>query len=187
MGKQINYWLGYTDFLQIAQAALDCGCVIIKPVSEKLIYGQTLDIVTENQHRYYFYLPEAGALMEQQIPFQDGNLVGYSAAGNTVIEAGFAVVYDEAKKITRSRLFAISGYYDESREYIPRPECLTKTYNRLARTVKKVAPYTELTDYIISTHDSSYRQEKEWRHKEYVSPAYLALRASQKYELVSSL
>ena len=51
MGKQINYWLGYTDFLQIAQAALDCGCVIIKPVSEKLIYGQTLDIVTENQHR----------------------------------------------------------------------------------------------------------------------------------------
>ncbi len=97
------------------------------------------------------------------------------------------MVYEEMKKITRSRLFAISGYYDESGEYIPRPECLTKVYNRLARTVKKVAPYTELTDYIISTRDSSYLQEKEWRHKEYVSPAYLALRTSLKYELVSSL
>lgn len=30
MGKQINYWAGYDDFLKIAQAALDCGCIIIK-------------------------------------------------------------------------------------------------------------------------------------------------------------
>ena len=187
MGKQINYWLGYTDFLQIAQAALDCGCVIIKPTPEKLIYGQTLDTVTADQHCYYFYLPEAGALMGQQIPFQNGNLSGYNAIGNTVIEAGFSFIHEEKKKITRSRLFAISGYYDESGEYIPRPDCLTKTYNRLVRVAKKAAPYTELTDYIISTRDSSYLQKKEWKHKEYVSPSYLALRAAQKYELVSSL
>lgn len=187
MGKQINYWLGYADFLRIAQAALDCGCVIIKSISGELVYRQTLDTVTENEHRYYFYLPEAGKLMGKQIPFQNESLANYNAVGNTVIEAGFSFIDDEQKKITRSRLFAISGYYDESGEYIPRPECLTKTYNRLARTVKKVAPYTELTDYIISTRDSSYLQEKEWRHKEYVSPAYLALRTSQKYKLVFSL
>lgn len=30
MGKQINYWLGYEDFVKIAQVALDCGCIIIK-------------------------------------------------------------------------------------------------------------------------------------------------------------
>ena len=94
---------------------------------------------------------------------------------------------EKQKKITRSRLFAISGYYDGNGEYVPRPDCLTKTYNRLVRIAKKVAPYTELTDYIISTRNSSYLQEKEWKHKEYVSPAYLALRTSQKYELVSSL
>ena len=52
MGKQINYWLGYEDFLKIAQAALDCGCIIIKKVSGKLVYGQTLDIVTEHEHYY---------------------------------------------------------------------------------------------------------------------------------------
>lgn len=187
MGKQINYWLGFEEFLQIAQAALDCGCVIIKPISGKLVYGRTLDTVTEDEHRYYFYLPEAGKLMEQQVPFQNENPAGYNAVGNTVIEAGFSLIDKEQKKITRSRLFAISGYYDENGEYVPRPDCLTRTYNRLVRTAKKVAPYTELTDYIISTRDSSYLQEKEWKHKEYVSPSFLALRASQKYELVASL
>jgi len=187
MGKQINYWLGYTDFLQIAQAALDCGCVIIKSISGELVYGQTLDTVTEDEHQYYFYLPEAGKLLGKQIPFQNESLTGYNAVGNTVIEAGFSFIDDEQKKITRSRLFAISGYYDENGEYVPRPDCLTKTYNRLVRIAKKVAPYTELTDYIISTRDSSYLQEKEWKHKEYVSPSFLALRAIQKYELVSSL
>ena len=46
MGKQINYWLGYEDFLKIAQVALDCGCIIIKKVSGKLIYKRTLDTVS---------------------------------------------------------------------------------------------------------------------------------------------
>ena len=42
MGKQINYWLGYENFLQIAGAALDCGCVIIRyAAGRELIYGRS--------------------------------------------------------------------------------------------------------------------------------------------------
>lgn len=82
MGKQINYWLGREEFLHIAQAALDCGCVIIKPGPGKTEYGQTLDIITEDSRRYYFYLPEAGSLMAQKIPFPDGQMIGYNAAGS---------------------------------------------------------------------------------------------------------
>ena len=66
MGKQINYWLKY---------------------------GKTLDIITEDKCCYYFYLPEAGTLMAQQIPFQSGQLIGYNAACNTVIEAGFSFIH----------------------------------------------------------------------------------------------
>ena len=29
MGKQINYWLGYEDFLKIAQAALELSLIHI--------------------------------------------------------------------------------------------------------------------------------------------------------------
>ena len=48
MGKQISYWLGYEDFLKIAQAALECGCIIIKKVSGKLeIRLQKLDFLLE--------------------------------------------------------------------------------------------------------------------------------------------
>lgn len=66
MGKQINYWLKY---------------------------GKTLDIITEDKCCYYFHLPEAGTLMAQQIPFQSGQLIGYNAACNTVIEAGFSFIH----------------------------------------------------------------------------------------------
>lgn len=184
MGKQINYWLGYEDFLQIGQAALDCGCVIIKPVSGKLVYGQNLDMITESEHDYYFYVPEAGKLTGRSIPFDDERAIGnYSAEDNTIIRAGFSHRNDEKKELVRSRLFVISGYYDGKGEYVPRPECVTKIYNRLVRIVKKVAPYTELTDTYISVRDEDYLQKKEWKHKEYISPQFLQLRSLQNYKL----
>lgn len=183
MGKQINYWLGFEDFLQIVQVALDSGCVIIKPVSGKLTYGQTLDIVTESEHHYYFYVPEAGELLGKSIPFEDEAIGSYTATGNSVIEAGFSFRNDETKEIVRNRLFVISGYYDDKGDYILRPECVTKTYNRLVRIVKKIAPYTELTDTYTSTKDEDYLQEKAWKHKEYISPQFLQLKLLHNYKL----
>lgn len=185
MGKQINYWMNYEDFLHIAQAALDSGCVIIRSDPGKFEYGRSLDMIMENRYRYYFYLPEAGELMSQQIPFQNDQRICYNKAGNTVIEAGFSMIDDKKKKITRSRLFVISGYYDENGEYIARPECLTKVYHRLVRAVKKVAPYTELTDHYISIKDHEYLQEREWKHKEYVSSACLSLREAGDFKLTA--
>lgn len=184
MGKQINYWLGYQDFLKIAQVALDSGCIIIKNVSGKLVYGQNLESITEQEHHYWIYVPEAGALSGKDIPFNDRDLFqAYSPAGNTVIRAGFSLRDDEKKTITRSRLFVISGYYDEQGAYIPRPECVTKVYSKLVRIVKKVAPLTELTDTYISTRDKTYLQEIEWKHKEYITPEYLALKEKAGYTL----
>ncbi|MCM1235066.1 MAG: hypothetical protein NC489_33625 [Ruminococcus flavefaciens] len=141
MGKQINYWLGYEDFLKIAKAALECGCIIIKNVSGKLVHGQSLDIVTENEHRYWFYVPEAGGLSGKTLPFNDNDIQGYSLTGNTIIEAGFSFRNDKSKTLTRSRLFVISGYYNEQGEYISRPECVTKIYNKLVRIAKKSCPF----------------------------------------------
>lgn len=184
MGKQINYWLGYADFLKIAQAALDSGCVIIKRAAGEWIYEQTLAIVTEDEHDYWFYVPEAGALSGRAIPFKGDELLRiYSPAGNTVIKAGFSFLDDKRKTIARSRLFVISGYYDERGEYIPRPACVTKVYHKLARIAKKVAPLTELTDPYTSTRDGAYLQELERKHKEYITPAYLHLRNAYGYKL----
>lgn len=130
MGKQINYWAGYDDFLKIAQVALDCGCIIIKKSKGELLYGQTLDIVTEHEHSYWFYVPAAGNFYGKKFPFDNDDIPNYSLAGNTVIQASFSKKNDKTKIITRGRLFVISGYYDEQDEYISRPECVTKIYNK---------------------------------------------------------
>lgn len=90
---------------------------------------------------------------------------------------------DAKRTITRSRLFVISGYYNDKGEYVPRPDCVTKLYNRLVRVVKKVAPYTELVDSYISTKDGDYLQEKQWKHKEYISPQVLQLKLHENYTL----
>ncbi len=183
MGKQINYWLGYEDFLRIAQVALDCGCIIIKNVSGKLVYGQSLDVITEQEHYYWFYVPEAGTLSGESLPFNDNNFSCYSAIGNTAIEAGFSFRDDKKKTFTRSRLYVISGYYDEQGEYISRPESVTKIYDKLVRTVKKVAPLTELTEKYISTKDETYLQELERKRKVYITPEYLMLKETNDYQL----
>ena len=57
-----------------------------------------------------------------------------------MIQASFSKKNDKTKIITRGRLFVISGYYDEQDEYISRPECVTKIYNKLVGIVKKIAP-----------------------------------------------
>ena len=80
-------------------------------------------------------------------------------------------------------MFVISGYYDEQGEYISRPECVTKIYNKLVRVAKKVAPLTELTDQYISTKEDTYLQKSERKHKEYITPEYLNLKESNNYKL----
>ena len=81
------------------------------------------------------------------------------------------------------RLYVQSGFYNDKGEYVPRPVCVTKVYNRLVRMVKKLAPYAELTDPYVSMNDEDYLQEKEWKHKEYISPQFLRLKLMENYRL----
>ena len=57
MGKQINYYMGYTDFLKVAQAAIDSGCVIYRHSKEngkwQLSCGNTLDIINVSSKNKY--------------------------------------------------------------------------------------------------------------------------------------
>ncbi|EEG55094.1 hypothetical protein CLOSTASPAR_02830 [[Clostridium] asparagiforme DSM 15981] len=40
MGKQINYWMDYDNFLSLSQKALDLGCTIVK---EDLDQGRVIE------------------------------------------------------------------------------------------------------------------------------------------------
>lgn len=147
------------------------------------MYSQTLDIVTEHEHCYWFYVPASGGLSGETLRFEAKDIQGHSFNGNTVIEAGFSYRDDKSKTIARSRLFVNSGYYDEQGEYIPRPEYVTKIYNKLVRIVKQIAPYTELTDICYNERNPYYLQE--YKHKEYITPEYFNLKERSKYKLIT--
>lgn len=74
MGKQINYWMDYNNFLLLAQKAIDLGCTIVKEDfdSGKVIESSDISIIAsfcENlpNNCCYFHLPEAGEIKTHMI------------------------------------------------------------------------------------------------------------------------
>lgn len=55
------------------------------------------------------------------------------------------------------------------REFTSRSEKTTRAYNSLARLVKKIALYTEITSFYISPLRENFGEKGEYKHKEYVS------------------
>lgn len=183
MGKQINYYIGYEDFKKLAEEAVKNGCIILKKEYGKYVRSSSVEIITQDCNQYYFYLPEAGDLELKM--FDDNEFIGgYNSSGNVVIEASYSIVKHEQKTISRGRLFSVTGYYDENKNWIDRPECMKKLYDKLVRTVKKLAPYTEIVDEIISTSSEDYLKPKEWKHKEYITEKLLSLKENEDYKLV---
>ncbi len=170
MGKQINYYIGYNEFLSVAQAALDCGSVIYRKSFEKgkwqLSKGTDINIIDENCRSYYFYLPEAGEFIEAS-----------DKTGLNSIEAGFSI--PSGNTIYRSRLYVETGRYNDKGECIYRSEKITRIYNKLVRVVKKIAPYTEVEHYVVNP---LYEGEK-FKTKEYISAWYLLLVQNENYIL----
>ena len=179
MGKQINYYMEFDSFIQVADKALKSGCeIIIDDHTRGIIIGKSLDMITTDCTRYYFHVSEAGDIAIKLVNGKKRIDNSYSASGVTLIEAGYSFISSEKMRINRARLFCITDYYDSNGVLIKRPECVTKIYNSLSRCVKKIAPYTEIIDTVISTQDESYLQEIEYRHKEYITDNCLILRNS---------
>lgn len=164
MGKQIGYYMGYEAFLDLARLAAESGCVILR---NDFIDGRwTVDqggpeLVVPERYSYLFYLPEAGPLVIEDLP--NGRCVdrGYTPSGSAIIEAGYSRIREgDTPAVGPARLFVITGYYDKKDVWVPRPGCITKVYDRLARRVKKLAPYVRLPGR---------------PYKEYIDPALLPL------------
>ena len=159
MGKQINYYMEYESFLQIAEKALELGAVIIKQRSDGAIHQSSdIDIITPDYGRYVFFFPQYGPLIIHNLENGRQKLDGYAtASGNAMIEAGFSRC--EGRTISRARLYIQSGYYS-GQVYIARSSEMTSAYRKLERIIKKLTKYQEISG----------------RHyKEYVSPYYLDL------------
>ena len=172
MGKQINYWLEFDNFKVLAQKAVDLGWEIVREDLSKfektgVTVSRDIDIITEEKGAYYFFhLPEAGDIEIKELECGQRLDHNFSESGNSLIEAGFSRVLKEEKRILRARLYLPTGYYDKNDVYIYRPDCIVKVYHSLARYVKKLAPYTEITRPFINRSG----EPDEYKTKEYISP-----------------
>lgn len=180
MGKQINYYMGYNNFLSVAQAALDCGCIIYRNSYEngklEFIGGTTLDTIKKDCREYFFYIPTAGE-SDIGLTSYEQYLSGYSSLN--VIEAGFSSVDEDKKIIYSNRLYVKSGLYTVNGDWFARSDLVTKIYNKLIRVVKKTSPYTEVEHFVLN---DMYKGEK-FKTKEYISPEFFDLAQNKNYIL----
>jgi len=176
MGKQINYYMEYERFLRLAEKALELGCEIIRDEhASGIIRGFTLDVIAPDCIFYFFRVPEAGDIATGTDMHGKQYVNNSAASGNCLIEAGFSAIRQDEKRISRARLYSSTGYYDAERNFIGRPDCVTKICNALARYAKKLAPQTEITVKQISTQDETYLQEIERKYKYYITEHCLQL------------
>ena len=141
MGKQVNYEMNYDSFLQLAQFALEAGCMIIRNdhSEEKQIPRKDISAVTPDCHNYYFYIPELYPIRKIKHR-KDCNGTYYladtlfSPFSLALIEASFSTAV-----VKQARVYVTTGYYDKNETWFARPDLLTKTYDRIARKAKKLA------------------------------------------------
>ena len=161
MGMQVNYYMDHETFLLVAQKALKEGCLILRweHTSQPQQPARDLSIVTEEQMRYYFYLPELAPLAYK--PDKNGQYYldnSFSPLSLALIEASFSRHWpahgSTLPNINPARLYIPTGFWDENRQWVPRSERLTKVYQKLARLARKLAPSAALT-----VDDIDYNQE----------------------------
>ena len=154
MGRQINYYMEHESFLQIAQLALECGCEIVKQdlkaCPSTVVRTRDISAITPSDWILWFYVPEAGKLAATISESGERVDHGYTESGSALIEAGVSLILEDKKIIRRSRLYVISGYYDSSGEWIPRPKCVDAVYGKLMRRVKKLTEYNG--SYYVTEH-----------------------------------
>ena len=179
MGKQIKYYIGYKDFLSVAQTALDNGAVIYRHERRngkmQMIGGASLEIIKEDTIFYYFHFPTDGEII---IEDHYGSQYPSHSSELHMIEAGFSFTDHENRILRSNRLYLISGRY-ENGTWIPRSESIGKTYNKLVRIVKKVAPYTEVEHFVVN---EMYKGKK-FISKEYITPELFNLVNNNDYTL----
>lgn len=176
MGKQINYYIGYDEFVTVAQAALDNGCTIISRTYGNdrwdITRGDSVDIVSENQRDYFFITDEADKAIFSE---SDGCYISRL----NVIEAGFSIPDSNKRLITKSRLYLASGVYDETGSFLKCSDATAKVYDKLTRLVKKLAPYTEVSCYSVNPLYEGGKVTS----KKYITPYFLSLIKTDDYIL----
>lgn len=163
MGKQITYYIDHSEFLILAQAALDAGCSILRKENtpEPAVPTRDLSAIDPSHPQWIFVLPGAPELE-----------FGRDIAGNyflrregpietMLIETGFSVLNNKGVWRESHLWIPTTALLDHA--LVPRPEASTRIYDKLARVVRKLAPtrsFTLPSGRVLKLHVSPVIHEK---------------------------
>ena len=103
MGKQTSFYMEREVFQELAQEAIDCGCLILRQSGNKIVSSRDTSIITASCDQYYFYLPEAGEL-DEDLP-----LGCFNVNGSMVVEANYTT-RNKDHSLHRARLYDVSPH-----------------------------------------------------------------------------
>lgn len=130
-----------------------------------------------------FLSPEAGDLNAASYDGKERLNGIFNPSANVVLEARGSRIEPDKKEIFRGELYLSTGNYDENKNFITPPDCLVKLYNALARYVKKLAPYTEVTEGHVYVGGPKDGQKEVRMVKKYISPYCFDLKENKGYKL----
>ena len=166
MGKQMTYYMEREVFTQLAQIAVDLGCVILKQNGSKIISGDT-SIIDSHCSKYYFSLPAAGEINEE-LP-----LGCYNSNAGCVIEASYSTRTKDLC-LKRGKLYITSGFSTPNGDFIECPACLLKVYKKLVLHMKDLTLRVEVPADRMSTRLTYYADPTGRTHKLYMTKSMLA-------------
>ncbi len=161
MGKQMTYYMEREVFTQLAQTAVDLGCVILKQNGSTVISGDT-SIIDSHCSHYYFYLPAAGELDESL------QLGCYNANAACVIEASYTTRTKDLC-LKRGKLYVTGGFSTYDGTLVEAPACLLKVYRKLVLRMKELTQRVEIPAERMSTRLTYYADPTGRTHKLYIT------------------
>ncbi len=166
MGKQTTFYMDREVFTELAQTAVNLGCVILRQSGKRIVSSTDTSIITAGCQQYYFYLPEAGTL-DPELP-----LGCFNANGGVVIEASYSV-RDSNYALHRSRLYLMTAVPGDDGGFVSTPECMVVLYKRLVKKMKLLTKFVSVPAERMSNRMTYYADPSDRSHKIYLSPKML--------------
>lgn len=153
-------------FTELAQTAIESGCLILRQNGNKIVSSQDTSIITASCQKYYFYLPEAGNINEE-LP-----LGCFNSNGSMVIEANYST-RDKEDALHHAGLYLMTTVPSEDGGSIETPECMVKLYKKLVKKMKMLTKFVPVPAERMSNRMTYYADPSDRSHKLYLTPKLL--------------
>lgn len=163
MGKRTSFYMEREAFVELAQTAVDMGCLILRQNGKKIVSAQDTSIITASCQQYYFYLPAAGEI-DEDLP-----LGCFNKNGSMVVEANYTT-RDENYALHHATFYLMTTVPDGNGGSISASDCMVTLYKKLVKKMKMQTKFITVPAERMSNRMTYYADPADRSHKIYMTP-----------------